>query len=118
MVDRLAAGFYASDRTGILPVLRQIVHLAQSRILHDDFLYAEVAEEGNPRRSYDMNLYQAKLPLAGMRSQLAALFERFELPAPELERVYETVQDQILGHLSGGTERQGRDFLTFYFARP
>lgn len=71
-------------------------------------MYLEVAEEGNPRASYDLNLHAAGMRIADVRDELRE--------ACRAGSVLDAVQDRVIGHLSGGTSRDGRDFLTVYYA--
>lgn len=78
-------------------------------------MYLEVAEADNPRASFDLNLHAAGLKLATIGPQLLAQAERYSLPAAQFESLWQVLAAKTLGHLSGGTGRDGRDFLTIYY---
>lgn len=78
-------------------------------------MYLEVAEAENPRASFDLNLHAADLKLATIGPQLMAQAERYSLPAAQFESLWQGLAAKILGHLSGGTSRDGVDFLTIYY---
>lgn len=78
-------------------------------------MYLEVAEADNPRASFDLNLHAANLKLATIGPQLLAQAERYALPAAQFESLWQALAAKTLGHLSGGTSRDGRDFLTIYY---
>lgn len=79
------------------------------------FIYLEAEEEGTPRRSFDINLYKAEQTLADIRPWLEALGRHFTLPEPAVAEVIAHVGSCALGHLSGGLDRRGQDFLTVYY---
>jgi hypothetical protein len=81
----------------------------------EEHLYVEVEEEGNPRVSFDLNLYWANLLLGELYPYLLMMCRHFGIPEEDFHRHYEPVKTQIFGHLSGGTDRHGRDFLTVYY---
>ena len=78
-------------------------------------MYLEVAEADNPRASFDLNLHAADLKLATIGPQLIAQAERYALPAAQFESLWQGLAAKTFGHLSGGTSRDGRDFLTIYY---
>lgn len=78
-------------------------------------IYLEVAEEGTPRRSYDLNLYKANLTLADIEQELRQAASRYQLPREEFEAFCSELRERPLGHLSGGLARDGGDFLTVYY---
>jgi hypothetical protein len=78
-------------------------------------MYLEVAEADNPRASFDLNLHAADLKLSIIGPQLVAQAARYALPAAQFESLWRGLAAKTLGHLSGGTSRDGRDFLTIYY---
>lgn len=110
IVRRLGALY--PDESPSLAAAREIMTLAASRIRRgDSFVYVEAAEDGNPRRSFDINFYKAGLRVRDLHPILEALCRQYsigtEIPAPAGERPF--------GHLSGGRGRDGGDFLTAYY---
>jgi len=82
---------------------------------HTLFLYVEVAEEDNPRRSFDINLYKSGLLLDDIRPELDALAQHFGLCDKAFHALLERTARQPLGHLSGGVDRAGEEFITVYY---
>jgi hypothetical protein len=39
----------------------------------------------------------------------------YSIPDEEFQVFYEPMKDMIFGHLAGGIDRKGKDFLTVYF---
>jgi hypothetical protein len=93
---------------------REILARAASRVSGDSFVYVEAEEEGNPRRSFDLNLYKARLRVGDLQPPLQALAERYGV-TPSLGNLMGEAGARPFGHLSGGVGRDGRDFLTVYY---
>jgi hypothetical protein len=75
----------------------------------------EAAEEGNPRRSFDLNFYKARLRLDHLMPALRALCGRYGAGREAIERIAAQAGKRPFGHLSGGLGRDGQDFLTVYY---
>ena len=78
------------------------------------FLYVEVGESENPRRSFDVNFYKTGLTVSNVAERLreaaVSLLGDAQLLEPQLQRLGPC----LLGHLSGGTDRHGSEFLSVY----
>lgn len=97
----------------------QLLGLAETRIDSRDLFLLEVEEEGNPRCSFDLNLYPAELKLGDVYSQVATGWRYFSISEDETARVLQPLAGEVFGHLSGGIDRRGGEFCTIYFgARP
>jgi hypothetical protein len=46
---------------------------------------------------------------------LSKIREHYSIPGPVFHGLYEQVKEKGFGHLSGGVDRNGNDFLTIYF---
>jgi tryptophan halogenase len=77
--------------------------------------FLEVGEEGNARRSFDLNLYDAGLQVRDAHVPLVRLREHFGLRAGQFQALYDQVKSQRLGHLAGGVHRDGASFATVYY---
>jgi hypothetical protein len=77
-------------------------------------LYLEVSEEGNPRSSFDVNLYKSGLAVADVGAQLRPAAAHFELAAETIEAQLERLGACPLGHISSGPDRKGNQFLSVY----
>jgi hypothetical protein len=111
-IDRLYDD--ATDHTAH-EIARDIVLQARAANPGTLFLYAEVAEEGTPRKSFDINLYKAELTLGDIRPHLDLLKRHFRIPESEYLPLISRAGAQPLGHLSGGLDRTGQDFVTAYY---
>ena len=114
LLDRLQALYPAADAPS-LAAARDLLALAAGRVGDDSFVYVEAEEEGNPRRSFDLNLYKARLSVGDLQPVLAPLAKRYGIGAQALRRLMEQAAARPFGHLSGGLGRDGRDFLTVYY---
>ncbi len=115
MLERLPGFFYDRKRKRPSEIAEGILKVASQKIGHEEFLYFEVSEEGNPRKSFDINMYRANLRLSELYPFLLDIVGHYSIPDEKFLALYEPVKSQIFGHLSGGIDREGRDFLTIYF---
>jgi hypothetical protein len=104
----------ACDTTLAEP-LETLVHLAAGRTA-EPLMYLEVSEEGNPRASFDLNLHAAGICIGEIGVLLAQARRHYAIASAVFDPLLEQVSARTLGHLSGGTSRAGRDFLTVYYA--
>ncbi len=75
----------------------------------------EVEEPGNPRRSCDLNVYDAALRLSDIADLLATTARDFEVGKTRLDEVFGDAGRSALGHLSAGIDRNGGEFATIYY---
>jgi hypothetical protein len=78
------------------------------------FLMA-VDEPGNPRRSYDINVYRAELHLRDIADLVGAAATELAVPQPQVRALLERSGALALGHLSAGRGRDGEEFVTVYY---
>lgn len=117
MAARVSRSIYGGARNDPYPIVDDILDLAGSRTQPGELLYFEATEEGNPRKSFDINLYLADLRMAEIYPLLLKMARHYSIDLGWFNVLYEGVKDQKFGHLSGGTDRGGRDFLTVYFSQ-
>lgn len=116
ILARLEALYEARHDSPSLGAARAILALAAQRIGGgDSFVYVEAGEEGNPRKSFDLNFYKAGLRVRDLLPALSALCREYSIAAAELERIAAQAGHREFGHLSGGLGRDGQDFLTVYY---
>lgn len=114
-LERLSDDFYGDKAGSPFEIVKGILDLASSKVSKERFLYLDVKEENNPRSSFDINVYSANLQLKEVYPFLLDMCRHYSIPEEEFHKLYEPAKTHILGHLAGGTDRQGRDFLTIYF---
>ncbi len=98
-----------------LQAVRAILDTASGRTRPGRMLYLEVSEDGNPRRSFDLNFYKAGLRLQVLDEWMSQLGAHYAVPAERFRRVYDFARPRALGHIAGGLDREGHDFLTIYY---
>lgn len=114
-LHRLAALYPDAANSTACRLASDLVVLCSERRPAASFVYMEVAEEGTPRLSFDINLYKADVPLQALRSWLEQARLHFMAPEAEFNALLGRVGSRALGHLSGGVDREGRAFLTVYY---
>lgn len=92
-------------------LLDRAAPLAQS----GGILMMEVEEPGNPRRSWDLNVYDAELSLKDVADLIELVAEDFAAPRRRVEEALSRKGRLPLGHLSAGIGRGGKEFVTFYY---
>lgn len=115
MVERMSKVFDGRASRTTLEIARGILEQGAGRIADDRVLYMETTEDDNPRYSFDINLYNARLPLDAFYPLLLRLCERYSIPSDQFHAAYSSVQAATFGHVTGGLDRDGRDFLSIYF---
>jgi len=60
-------------------------------------------------------VYGANLELQEVYPFLLDMCRHYSIPEEQFHNLYEPTKTQILGHLAGGIDREGRDFFTIYF---
>ena len=115
ILGRLRANVDSDGHSALFEIARGIVERASERIAHGDIQYLEVSEEGNPRKSFDLNIYKSGLRLVDLFPQLLAALQHYAIPADRFEHLYQRIKTERFGHLAGGIDRDGNDFMTVYY---
>ena len=102
------------DRTSF-EIVEDIINLASSRLANAAFIYLEVGEENYPRKSFDINLYKANLQLKELYPLLSKIRRHYSIPSEKFDFLYNRINTKLLGHLSGGIDREGKNYLTIYY---
>jgi hypothetical protein len=114
MLQKVSALMNMRDEDGVQRLMRTLIGAASRRVCAQDMFYMEAIEERNPRHSFDINLYRARLQMAELIPPLADLARRYALPHERFDALSLAIRDSTLGHIAGGTDRTGREFLTIY----
>jgi hypothetical protein len=115
-VKQFLARVYAdnSHSTAYQTVL-DIIRLDEVSDSDNEMMVLSVTEEGSKRFSFDINLYDARLRLADIASQLKTIAEYFVVSKEEWQHHFKNNRHLQLGHLSGGMDEKDREFFTVYF---
>jgi len=98
-----------------LAVAEAVIGLVSERIEPRDVQYVEVTEEGNPRKSFDINMYKAGVRIMELMPFLMRMAEYYGLDMQDFRLFCERIRSKKFGHLAGGVDREGRDFMTVYY---
>jgi hypothetical protein len=105
---------YGSQNSFVCEWVNSIIQLAASRFKQGSFVYVEVSE-GNSRQSFDINIYRADLKIHHIQAQLQKLCQHYAISTEAFAQFCASIADRPLGHLSGGYDRTGQDFVTLYY---
>jgi hypothetical protein len=115
ILKRLSEDFYGDKAHSAFEIVKAILDLASNRVNRERFLYLDVKEENNPRSSFDINVYRANLRLEAVYPFLLGMCQHYSISEEQFRDLFEPRKTHVLGHLAGGVDGQGRDFLTIYF---
>jgi hypothetical protein len=101
----------ANARRCVFGLLARIARFADT----GELLLMEVEEPDNPRRSCDLNVYDAGVRMHDITDLIDATLNDFAVPSAQARMVFDRVGDRALGHLSAGVGRDGQEFVTLYF---
>ncbi len=115
ILERLSNTFYRQHDRTPFEILKGVVDLGSKKVGRDKFLYLEVNEENNPRSSFDINMYGANFRLEELCPFLLEMCRHYSISDQQFRSLYDPVRTRTFGHIAGGMDRKGRDFLTLYF---
>jgi hypothetical protein len=115
MLERLSNDLYGHKNRSPYKIVKGILDLASSKVGNDKFLFLSVNEENNPRNSFDINIYRANLQMNGIYPFLLGMSRLYSIPEEQFDELYEPEKTKIIGHIAGGIDREGNDFITIYF---
>jgi hypothetical protein len=115
IMDRVAAIADPIRHVDLFESAKTLVEMATARMPFQDILYLEVTEAGNPRKSFDINVYRGGMQVAEIYPLLARLGQYHAIAYRRFRELYAQIQNQRFGHLAGGIDRQGKDFCTVYY---
>lgn len=116
ILKRLSDLYHSHEDRVSIELARRIIDLAASRTDPTSFRYLEAREENNPRKSFAINFYSANLRIRDLSAILSELGRHYSISTEEFIRLYSRAKTEIFGHLAGGIDREGKDFLTVYYA--
>ena len=114
MGERIAALCAQAD-AAVADMGRAVLDAAASRLPPDRLLYLEVVEPGQPRRSFDLNLYDADLTVRDLQAVLFSMRDHFAIRPGQFQALYDQIKTRRMGHVAGGIHRNGQPFFNVYF---
>ena len=98
-----------------LRVTKDLFNLEGGQIGTDKLLYLEVEDQDRSRKSFDIRLYDANLSMRKLMPILLRVADRFSLESEPIEQLLSREKDKTFGHLSSGYDKNGEEFMTFYY---
>jgi hypothetical protein len=112
---RVSAHLAAAPDRRLAGIAADLVGLVAARLPCTDIQYLEVSEHGNPRRSFDINLYKSGYRLLDVEHLLAEAALCFGISRERFKRLCDRAGPQRFGHLAAGVDRRGNAFMTCYY---
>ena len=113
--QRLAQHVYRDGPPASLALANEVLALAAAKAPAEKLQYLEVQEPGNGRRSFDLNLYNAKLQVKDLQPVLYRMRDLYGARPGQFQALYDQIKAKVLGHLAGGVHRDGSDFFNLYY---
>jgi hypothetical protein len=99
-----------------LDMIALVLSLAAARVPVKETYLTEVSEPGNPRQSFALNVKSARISLQSLDHFFFRLCRHYAIDSDEFQTFLSPVKETLLTNFGGGIDREGRDFLTFYYA--
>lgn len=118
LVRRVLAGYYSSaEARNPMPAFAEHVFAAALRRMSPtELVLLEVREQGNPRRSFDLGVYDALLQVADIADWLGdELWQHLAIDGSQGRRMLAAIETERVGHVAGGIARDGQEFVTVYY---
>ncbi|MBL8810122.1 MAG: hypothetical protein JNM43_08100 [Planctomycetaceae bacterium] len=93
-------------------LLEQVARSPQS-LAPQDFTLLEVRDEGSPRCSWDLNIYDTGLTIGQLAD--SNMLPESVVDEAQIARWRESVSSRLVGHVATGHDRHGTPFLTIYY---
>lgn len=113
MIEALRKGYEGRPDAPSLQAGIETIRLA-ARKSAMGIMFIEVEEEGTPRFSYDLTIYTARMMGRELEGILKPVFEAYRTPREKAEKMLAEISNSLIGHVSVGIGRDGRDFVTVY----
>ena len=99
----------------LLELAAGVTAQAAEKIPVGEIQFLEVTEKGNPRRSFDINVYKSGLSVEDLFPHLLPALRYYAIPEEKSESLYQKIKMERFGHLAGGIGRDNQDFMTVYY---
>lgn len=114
MLSRAREILEGEESNMVYKILTCLLERVSNRVRHDQVNFFDVLEDESGRRSFDVNVYDAKLRIEDIQGLFPVVCREFALSEETLLPLLDRIRHEILGHLSGGVDRCGKEFLSFY----
>lgn len=100
---------------GVAADAAALVEQVRDRMPVEDIMLLETLEAGNPRRTFDLCVYDARIRVSELGDWIGGVFERFDIPPAKRAALLARVGDGTLGHFAGGVARDGGIICSLFF---
>jgi len=116
MYERIEQIYAKKDQTQLL-LIKELIQLGISRINEsfDPYIYLEATDMNSLRKSFDLNLYKAKLTMGELEQNVLKSMRAFEIDTRKFTVFLWKLRNKVFGHLSGGYSSFGDNFLSYYY---
>lgn len=114
VLQRMAHMYGAISKPGSARFANAIVQHALGTKGETALIYMEATEDGNKRLSFDINLYKTQIYISNVLDYLKLTHLYFDIPSESFDAAVAPLHSCALGHLSGGLDRHGNEFMTIY----
>jgi hypothetical protein len=115
MGGKISGIFEESRSKNAIELVQDFLKMAARKISSENILYLDVPDKQGRSRRFDINMYRADLQLKKMYPLLQKILQHYCIPADKFHPLYNLLRAMKFGHLSGGIDKTGKDFLTIYF---
>ncbi|NEU80302.1 hypothetical protein [Nostoc sp. UIC 10630] len=115
IVNKLSQIYPDNAHSESLAISNIILEIAANRSGDNGLSYLEIIEENNSRKSYDLNIYPAKLRVREIQQILVRMFRYYSISENLFLPHYTQIKDKFLGHIAGGIHRDGQNFFNIYY---
>lgn len=113
--ENIAAHYKETRNHFTLRASLAILALASQKAANTEFLYIDISEAGNPRQSFDLNLYPAGIRMHELCDIIYELADQFDIDQHQIHQLMPLIKDKLFGHLSAGIGRDGNAYLSLYY---
>lgn len=114
-IEERLAHVYRDAQAESQEIARALLRTAVERVSPEALQYLEVEEAENSRRSFDLNVYNAKLQVRDIYDLLQRMRVSFGIRPGQFQALYDQIKGMALGHLAGGLHRNEKDFFNLYY---
>lgn len=91
------------------------IDMVSEKTTYDRVIYIDAYDDNNPRHSYDINIYRAKITLNDIKPMLETIFHHYSQPESLLHETLLSDGENLLGNMACGLNKQNKEFTTIYY---
>ncbi|MBP7230549.1 MAG: hypothetical protein KBA28_01355 [Syntrophaceae bacterium] len=114
MHARIEDTFQTQANAMLIDASKDILRQSLEKIAINEVIYLVVSDGDGPRRSFDINVYDAGIRMQHIGKPVRMIFQHFSIPESVYGNIYNPRNEYLLGHISGGVDRDGKAFVSIY----